>query len=413
MGGKITALNFVLSFFMSIQTKEHTLTRWAESLGLLLKKTISYNGMKKAQNIRRANFAKQLLASAISAQLKAEPKTNLKTKILDSFNRVFIEDSTCVSLPNSLHKYFPGPYSKSGKVATAKIQLRQELKSGTYTKIELKHFRNNDQSFAADIIDALEQGDLVIRDLGYSVLDVFRKIINLKAFFISRLRYGTSLYDQSTGKQINLGKQLRKAGRNKAVVFEQLVLVGSKDKVPLRLCAIKCPPKVTRQRRKRARKNRHASANHSKDYFELLGWTIFITNVDKATLSPTDILQAYGYRWRIEIIFKCWKSHFKMDHLFDTQAKLTKEQVEITFYLFLTWLTLFFTKIYNYYLYEVYARKKKILSILKFAKFVKEHLQELLYSPDSDFWIDHLAYYCTYKKRKDRFNFFEQVYLLI
>lgn len=410
-GGKVTPLNFILSFFASIQRERHTIGNWAGELSLLIRRTVSYNGLKKAQNKARAKFAKGLLEAVLGTQLDQAARTRVKTCLLEPFGRVFIEDSTCIALPERLHRFFPGAHSKTGKAATAKIQLRQELKSGSYVKMALKHFRNNDQSFAADILGILKKGDLVIRDLGYAVLDVFEKIGELNAFYISRLRYGTNLYDIGTGEQVNLGKLLRKASRNKLTTVELFVHVGKKKKLPARVCAIKCPPGVTRQRRKRARNDRSASANHSKDYIELLGWTIFFTNVSKETLPAQQLLEAYGYRWRIEIVFKCWKSHFKMDRLFDTQTKLTAEQVEITFYLFLVWLTLFFARTYDYYLLKVYAKKKKILSLLKFAKFIKEHLTELLLDPDSDFWIEHLAYYCTYKKQKGRLNFCEQVYL--
>jgi hypothetical protein len=44
-------------------------------------------------------------------------------------------------------------------------------------------------------------GDLLIRDLGYFVLKVLGGIIEKKAFFISRLRYGITLYDE-IGKEI-------------------------------------------------------------------------------------------------------------------------------------------------------------------------------------------------------------------
>lgn len=409
--GKITPLNFVLSFFISIQNHKHTLGSWATHLGILIRKTFSYNGMKNAQNSSRVDFAKLLLQSVIHQQLNKNSKRQVATRLLEKFNRVFLEDSTCINLPKCLSPFFPGSFSRYGTTATAKIQLRQELKSGTYTNLEVQSFRNNDQKYSPNILDNILPNDLIIRDLGYWVLSVFEKINAAKAFFISRLKFGVNLYELETGNQIDLPKLLRKATRNKQTVVEISALVGSKAKVKGRIVAIKCPPRVTRKRRKAAKKNRHSKANHSKDYFELLGWTIFFTNVESTTLSSQEILEVYGYRWRIEIIFKCWKSHFRIDHLFNTQTKWNKQQVEIAFYLFLVWLTLFFVKMYNFFLVEVYSKKQKILSLMKFAKFVKEHLSDFLSDPDLDFWIDHLAYYCTYKKRNDRLNFCEQLFL--
>jgi len=411
--GKISPLNFILSFFISIQKDKHTLRTWAVELAIIIRSTLSYNGMKNAQNESRAKFAKQLLEEVVQNQIQKTSTTKnlISTQLLEKFNRVFLEDSTCINLPSHLHEFFPGAYSKTGKAATAKIQLRQELKSGTYTNIELQSFRDNDQKFAPNILKDLQANDLVIRDLGYSVLTVFKEMIDLKAFFISRLRFGINLYNSQTDEQIDLPKLLRKARRNGQSVVELELKVGKKAKLKTRVVAVRCPPNVTRKKRKAARENRSAKANHSQDYMELLGWTIFITNVDVEVLSGQQLLQVYGYRWRIEIIFKCWKSHFKIDKLFNTHTKLSKQQVEIAFYLFLVWLTLFFVRMYNFFLIEVYTKKQKILSLMKFAKFVNEHFSDLLSDPDLDYWIDHLAYYCSYKKRNDRLNFFEQCFL--
>lgn len=411
--GKIKPLEFVLSFFVSIQSTHHTLKNWGMKLSLMLQQALSYNGIKNAQNQSRADFAKALLEKVITQRIDTWNSPLMKTRLFEQFNRVFLEDSTCIKLPAYLHQFFPGAFSKTGKTATAKIQLRQELKSGEYTHFDLQSFRDNDQKFSPEILKELCAGDLIIRDLGYWALAVFQQIIDLKAFFVSRLRFGVNLYTIDTGQQINLAKILRKARKSGQSIVELEVLVGSQAKVKSRVVAIRCPPQVTRKKRKAARNNRSAKANHSDEYMELLGWTIFFTNVPPAMINPSELLQVYGYRWRIEIIFKCWKSHFKIDHLFNTQTKLTKQQVEITFYLFMVWLTLFFARMYAVFLHKVYIQKGKFLSIMKFAKFIKEHLSALLADPDSNFWIDYLAYYCTYKKRKDTSNFCEQFYLLI
>lgn len=411
--GKISPFNFLLSFILSIQKNNHSLRSWASELAILIRSTLSYNGMKNSQNENRAKFAKRLLQKVIKEQVEKQSNRSVlsvPTQLLEKFGSVYLEDSTCINLPSYLHKFFPGAFSTTGKAATAKIQLRQELKTGAYANLELQNFRDNDQKFAPNILGTLQSNDLVIRDLGYWVLAVFRQIIAIKAFFISRLRFGVNLYDCQTDQKIDLPKLLRKSRRNGQLIMDIELKVGKKAQLKTRVVAIKCPGNVTRKKRNAARKNRSAKANHSKDYFELLGWTLLFTNVPKEVLSAKQLLQIYGYRWRIEIIFKCWKSHFKIDQLFNGHTKLTKEQVEITFYLFLVWLTLFFAKMYTFFLIEVYTKKQKILSLMKFAKFVNEHFSDLLSDPDSEYWINHFAYFCSYNRRNDRLNFCEQVF---
>ena len=294
--GKIKPLDFVLSFFMSIQSTSYSLTSWATHLGILLRSTISYNAIKYAQNENRVNFVTQLLQEVISQQLNNKSTPKMTTRLLEKFNRVFLEDSTCFKLPIHLYRLFPGAKNQYGKKAIAKIQLRYELKSGFYHYFAFQRYKDNDQSFAPNILQGLLPNDLVIRDLGYHVLSVFQQIIDTKAFFISRLRFGMNLYDLENKKKIDLAKVLRKAQRNGLSVVEIQALVGDKAMLNARIVAIKCPPHITRKRRKAAKTNR-SNANHSKLYYELLAWSFFITNVEKKTLSAQELLEIYGYRW--------------------------------------------------------------------------------------------------------------------
>ena len=49
--------------------------------------------------------------------------------------------------------------------------------------------------------------------------------------------------------------------------------------------------------------------NPSKAVLELMDWTIFITTIPAPIADFARILAIYGLRWRIEVIFKAWKSH--------------------------------------------------------------------------------------------------------
>ena len=52
----------------------------------------------------------------------------------------------------------------------------------------------HDATYADKILEYIKEGDLVLRDLGYSVT-IFRKIGNLGAYFISRLHPGWCVLD--------------------------------------------------------------------------------------------------------------------------------------------------------------------------------------------------------------------------
>jgi hypothetical protein len=65
---------------------------------------------------------------------------------------------------------------------------------------------------------------------------------------------------------------------------------------------------ATAEERRRKAKKETKGRNPSKAVLELMDWTIFITNMGKET-DFTQLLDIYGLRWRIEVIFKAWKSN--------------------------------------------------------------------------------------------------------
>ena len=53
----------------------------------------------------------------------------------------------------------------------------------------------------------------------------------------------------------------------------------------------------------------------SKEVLYLMDWSIFITTLSKDRMTPKQIAELYAVRWRIENIFKPWKSNFCFDHI--------------------------------------------------------------------------------------------------
>ncbi len=46
-----------------------------------------------------------------------------------------------------------------------------------------------------------------------------------------------------------------------------------------------------------------------------MNWSIFITNVPENQISAEQILTIYRVRWQIELLFKVYKSHIRLDKL--------------------------------------------------------------------------------------------------
>jgi hypothetical protein len=406
---KISGEAFILGFFQMILAGFNTLEKWAGQICRITGMDICPQAIQDKLQFRQVKFSKKLLSEVLKRQLWDKSYFAKASKLLESFEKVLVEDSTCITLPKKLYAFFPGTLNQKGKGSSARVQLRLELKSSTFVRIELKSYRDNDQSFAFDIIKNLQKGDLVIRDLGYYVLAALKLVIKKEAFFLSRFRYDTCIYDEQTSEVIDMYKELRRL-RNKGVsIFDRKVLLGKREKLPVRLVAIKAPQDVEQQRKRKMRKD--LAQKRSKQYWEMLGWTIFITNVSKEIWKPKHLLEAYGYRWRIEIIFKCWKSNFKFTQLFKNKTSLSPPRVYITFYLLLTWLTLFFVNWFSFILIRVYKAKEKILSMFKFAEYLKSNFSKIQSKLELLKDIEFLSKYCVQTKRKTKSQL-EMIYML-
>jgi hypothetical protein len=228
--------------------------------------------------------------------------------VFRAFRRVLLQDSTQIRLPEHLANYFPGPTNQNRKDGAAlKIQVVYDLLDETFPYFALSGFRRTDQAASADILSVAKPGDLVLRDLGYFATPIFQKLIDRGVHFLSRLRQNVVILDPLSLKRIDLLKRLRSYGQ-----FDQNILLGIEQKVQVRLVALPVPEQTANERRRKAKNNRDKRRNPSKEDLELLGWNIFVTSVESCTWSPETIQNVYGVRWRIEIIFKSWKSHFNL-----------------------------------------------------------------------------------------------------
>ena len=146
-----------------------------------------------------------------------------------------------------------------------------------------------------------------------------------------------------------------------------------------------------------------------------MGWEIFITNVSNEVLTMKDIKDIYHLRWRIEILFKCWKSYFKIARL---PKDANKVRVESYVYCMLLFITLFQVFYYKYYLTGIESQSHKAISIIKFAQYIANNIMFLIFFFDyykgNDYrQIIHqqILYYCDYesRKRKNYYNMIQEL----
>jgi hypothetical protein len=300
---KITPLLFIQAAVLLVSQRAVTLSRWAALLGVLGSTSVARQSLWERINTQAVELVQHVLGSVLGRRLQGGGRN--VPEVLKSFGRVFIQDSTTIKLAAKLAAVFSGATNHHGtRNGLLKIQAVYELVSQRFVHFGLSGFTRNDQAAAYDILTRLKPGELVLRDLGYFVIGSFQKIVDQGAFFLSRFRLDTKVYDPRSGRELNLLGQLRSQGQ-----LDRQVLLGS-QRMPVRLVAIKLPQAVAAERRRKARNNRDKRCSPSQRSLRLLGWAIFVTNVPPQRCRAKAMAQLYGLRWQIESLFKGWKSHF-------------------------------------------------------------------------------------------------------
>jgi IS4 transposase len=299
-------------------------TESLNSLALRMKginKLCDLSASALAQRIN-TTMAVQFMKTCFAKVLKEIVKQDF-TPILDlgnlcGFNRVLIEDSTRAELHEKLSPYFKGSGGTASR-ASVKINFVFDYLSEQIVDIDFFPGNKPDQGLANRIVSILEKDDLVIRDLGYFVLKRLKEIEEKGAYYISRWKVNEEVYEHKEAKEpLDLAKFLDKHMHEGKVDLE--VYVG-KEKQFVRLIAVLMEGEAINKRRRNANRSakRHG-AQISKKKQALLKYSIFITNIAVDQLSSESVMAAYRARWRIELIFKQWKSCLKL-HIFKGYKK--------------------------------------------------------------------------------------------
>jgi len=389
--------NFILGFMLMISKQRNTYTDWSTEIGLIEGRTISKQALHERMRPQTERFVKNVVKELISRQVSMNPSQKLKG-VLSHFGSVMIDDSTTISLPDALAGEFPGNVTNGIKKAQAKIHAMYNMTENNFAFLKVHSFTNNDQSLSPDVLSYLKAGDLCLRDLGFTILDVVSAFVEKGIYFIARKSYSSKVYDVETKKEINLLKELCKKK-----FIDQQVILGKEKQVKVRLIAIAVPAEQAAIRRRKARADRDKRLNHSNEYYQLLGYSIYITNITPLNCNAEEIYQLYKLRWRIEIIFKSWKSCFSIEKIFHNQCK-NSIRVKCIIYLLLLYIFLFHVIWWNYYEAKVNKNTEQLeLSILKLARFFRNHFAQIITTSVVRLFKQIITH-CRYDKRKDRLN---------
>ena len=298
---KITPLAWLLAtVFGWMNNKQGTLNNIVENFeqqGI----NITEQGVSKRFTDTAVEFYKQMIAQACKLLVNQHAESLPLTK---NFNGIYAEDCSTVRLPNDLIDELPGCGGSGSdkKGAAVKTFCRIELLSGNFSEMIFGAGKTSDTKLASQA-KALPQGSLHLADMGFFCLERLRQEDEQGIYWITRIPAKTLI--EVDRIQQSLGTYLSSCTANR---IDLPALLG-KERLPIRLVALRVPEEVVRLRRERLEKAAKKKGRKvSREQWLLCEWTVFATNLPVLEYTPDEVYTLYRIRWQIELVFKLWKS---------------------------------------------------------------------------------------------------------
>jgi hypothetical protein len=324
LDGPIFSQTTVLTWMQNPDASYSQLRHTAASLGV----HVSNQAIEQRFGQASVRLVRALLEETISQVISSEASA---PEVLARFNGVYLQDGTVISLPSSLEKPWPRG-GQAGQEAAVRVQGRLELGSGSLSGLWLQAGREAERSGPA-ITTPLPVGSLFHGDMNYFTLGEMGQRGKQGQYWVSQAKATLTLID-GRGQSWDLLSYLR---AQKGEVVDVELFVGKRERLAVRLIAVRVSPEEARRRRQRAterithppkgcqaplpgrrkpkeqRQGKRKGKKISAARRRLADWTIVLTNVPKELLSVQEALVLLRVRWQIELLWKLWKQHGKLD----------------------------------------------------------------------------------------------------
>jgi hypothetical protein len=244
-----------------------------------------------------AHFLHAVLQELTAVVVQADHDVPLK--VLHRFSNVIIEESSSIALPDELAEIWQGCGGHDGQgQAAVKIHVRWEIKRGQMWGPSLTNGRASDRSSPGSG-EALPIGSFYVADLGYFNLDRIVARRAAKSYTLTRPQSSTAFFTEE-GKRLQLKAVLpQRVGQTK----EMPVLVGIKQRHPMRLLMMRVPSEVAEQRCERLRAEAARLQKQVSDQaLELCKWLLLLTDAPAKRLSLQEAIVLQRERWQIELL---------------------------------------------------------------------------------------------------------------
>ena len=161
---KLTGDRFVQTLVFSwLDDPDATYTALAHTAGVL-GTPITRQAIEQRFTPEAAETLKQTLEAAAAAVVSADPQV---LPLLEQFNDVYVQDSSWITLPDTLYETWEGGRKKGyPDKAGMKLHLRFDVAAGTFEHFQLTDGVTSDSSIEKQI-QMLPSGSLRLADLAY------------------------------------------------------------------------------------------------------------------------------------------------------------------------------------------------------------------------------------------------------
>lgn len=352
---------------------------------------------KKTGKEACVDFLKKILALVIISRIGKEEIDSLRKA--GKFKRVLVQDSTIIKLPVKLFGFFSGVSNGLSNVCNARIQCVYDLVTESFIYFTIDPYTKNDIKSAPEL--SIEKDDLVIRDRGYLSISEVERHLKSEADCIYRYQSNMILLDSQTKERINLLAELQSKKQ-----LDLQVILNNEIGTKVRIVAVPVSEEMANRRRMKAKKESHKEPG--KDCLALMSWSIFITTIPKQDATYDFLLKVYSLRWRIEIIFKSWKSNMEFSKIHN----VSKKQLSLIFYARFIMIIIYIQYIFSPASAIIKKQLKKGLSMIKVVRYLVKNTSKIIlivkaienYKDKLCYHLKALARYCSYDKRT-RTNF--------
>lgn len=369
---KFTAENFIS---LCVFSGKHICL---DSLGDLCSWLHKHENLKitpSALNDRFCKEGEELLRRFLNKLIVLQSKFLMGNESLlkSKFSSIDICDTTSFKVPENLKEYYEGNGLTGGE-SVLKINLEYDILTGEFKGYDIFDAGSTEYSTLRSLENRTEKNELKIRDLGYFKLSHLSSIDEAGAFYVTRVKTTTGIYKKENSKYSKVDlSEVAKALTEKETIELADVYLGAKEKLKTRLIVTKLSEENKEKKLESVAKNCKRKKKKVSDLaISSAAINVYATNVPTDMLCKEMIYEVYSLRWQIEIMFKVWKSIFKI-HL----AKPVKiERFHCHLYGKLISL-LISTIIVFRYREKIHIEDNKQISELKCFKIIREYLYDI------------------------------------